>query len=135
MKRPPGLTMLERPRKLRREATEAERLLWSRLRASQLGAKFRRQMWLGGFIADFASIEAQLVVEVDGSQHAEQDEYDTERTREMERLGYRVLRFWNNEVLGNLDGVIELIQLALPSPSHAAAQRGPLPLPQRGEGQ
>jgi very-short-patch-repair endonuclease len=127
--------MLDRPRQLRREATEAEKLLWSKLRASQLGVKFRRQMWLSGFIADFASVEAQLVVEVDGSQHAEQDEYDTERTREMELLGYRVLRFWNNEVLGNLDGVIELIQRALPSPSHVAVQRAPLPLPQGGEGQ
>ena len=67
MKRPPGTEMLQRARRLRREMTDAERLLWSRLRAGQLGVKFRKQIWLGDYIADFASVEAKLVVEVDGA--------------------------------------------------------------------
>ena len=135
MKRPPGTEMLQRARRLRREMTDAERLLWSRLRAGQLGVKFRKQMWLGDYIADFASVEAKLVVEVDGGQHDRDRERDERRAREMERLGYRTIRFWNHDVLGNIDGVMIAIRNALPSPSHAAVPRGPLPLPEPGEGQ
>lgn len=134
MKRPPGNEMLWRARRLRRDMTDAERLLWSRLRASQLGAKFRRQMWLLGFVADFASVEATLVIEVDGGQHDRERARDERRERAMSGLGYRTLRFWNNDVLENLDGVVAIIQDAVPSPSHpAGAGRAP-PSPQDGRG-
>jgi very-short-patch-repair endonuclease len=126
--------MLQRARRLRRDMTDAERLLWGRLRAAQTGVKFRRQMWLSGFIADFASVEAKLVVELDGGQHDRERDRDARRTRALAAEGYRVLRFWNHDVLENLDGVVATIVSALPSPSHAAAPRGPLPLPKVGEG-
>jgi very-short-patch-repair endonuclease len=134
MKHPPGSDMVQRARRLRRDMTDAERLLWLRLRASQLGVKFRSQMWLGGFIADFASVEAKLVVEVDGGQHDRDRQKDERRARAMASLGYRTLRFWNHHVLENVDGVLTVIRDAIPSPSHAAAPRGPLPLPEAGEG-
>jgi crossover junction endodeoxyribonuclease RuvC len=107
-------------RNLRREPTEAERLLWRYLRHEQLGVKFRRQHTYGNFILDFASIEARLVVELDGGQHAESLTYDAERTRFLEQAGFRVLRFWNNQVFENLEGVLETIREALagnPPPS------------------
>lgn len=133
MKRPPGSDRLVRARGMRREMTEAERLLWDRLRSGRLGgAKFRRQMWLCGYIADFACPEAKLVVEADGGQHADEQEYDEHRTETFIREGYRVVRFWNNDILSNPEGVLETISTALPSPSQAS--RGPLPLPETGEG-
>ncbi|KRB85653.1 hypothetical protein ASE00_02395 [Sphingomonas sp. Root710] len=136
MKSIDGTDALARSRELRKFATEPERMLWSRLRSRRLeGFKFRRQYWIGNYIADFACIEAGLVVEADGSQHGENQEYDVRRDAYLKREGYRVVRFWNNDVTGNLDGVLEVVRLALlervPSPSHAA--HGPLPLPQ-GEG-
>jgi very-short-patch-repair endonuclease len=132
-----GTEALQRVRELRREATPAEELLWSRLRARRLeGFKFRHQDWLGPFIADFLCMEARLIVEVDGSQHVNADAYDERRSRYLRARGYRVLRFWNNEVPHDLEAVPTAIRAALleavPSPSHAAAPRGPLPLP-RGE--
>lgn len=96
-------------RKLRRDQSDAERLLWSHLRARQLeDAKFLRQLPLGPYVADFACRSLKLVIELDGGQHAE-NANDRERTRELERMGYRVIRFWNNEVLSNPDGVLETI--------------------------
>jgi very-short-patch-repair endonuclease len=113
--------------------TDAERLLWAHLRARQLrGMKFRRQMWLCGYIADFACPDAKLVVEADGGQHADQEGYDALRTAAFAREGYRILRFWNHDILTNPDGVLETISAALPSPSQASP--GPLPLPVPGEG-
>ena len=137
MKRPPGNEMLDRARRLRREMTDAERLLWARLRARQLGVKFRRRMWLREFVADFASPEAGLVVELDGGQHDLQRARDERRSGAMAAEGFRVLRFWNNEVFENRDGVLETIARALPSPSRPAAPGGPLPLPgwERGGGE
>jgi len=138
MKRPPGAEMLDRARRLRGDSTEVEKLLWSRLRSRQLGVKFRRQMWLCGYIADFASAEAKLVVELDGGQHDRVRQKDERRSAVMAREGYEVIRFWNNDVFENLDGVLEMICAALarriPSPSHPAAPRGPVPLPETGEG-
>ena len=130
MKRPPGKKMLDRARTLRRELTPTEQLLWGRLRNGRLdGFKFRRQMWLCGYIADFACTEAKLVVEADGSQHGEQAEYDAERPEAFAAEGFRTLRFWNSEIFGNLDGVVEAIRAALPSPSHPALPGRPLPSP------
>jgi very-short-patch-repair endonuclease len=104
----------EKARKLRHELTPAERKLWAVLRGDQLnGASFRRQHAIGPYIADFCSIKAKLIIELDGSQHLEQEEYDAERTKYLETQGYKVLRFWNNEVLNNLDGVILAITYAL----------------------
>jgi very-short-patch-repair endonuclease len=102
--------MRHRAQKLRAKPTDAERVLWVRLRRRQvLGYKFRRQQPLGPYIVDFVCLEKRLVVEVDGSQHQEQRTYDEARTRWLESQGYRVLRFWNNEVLAETDKVIELI--------------------------
>ncbi len=101
-------------RRLRREATDAERRLWSRLRNRQVGdVKFRRQVPIGPFIADFASVEAKLVIEVDGSQHAEEIEADRLRSDALGEAGYLVLRFWNNDVLDNIDGVVKEIERTL----------------------
>jgi very-short-patch-repair endonuclease len=105
-------TCTARARKLRHEATEAEKLLWSKLRARQLsGVKFRRQVPIGSYIMDFVSFERRLVVEIDGGQHAEAEsqDYDKQRTTWLESQGFRVLRFWNNEVLTNLEGVLTRI--------------------------
>jgi very-short-patch-repair endonuclease len=132
MKRPPGYRMLERARGLRREMTAQERILWLHLRDRRVqGAKFRKQMWLAGYIADFACSEARLVVEADGSQHADDVAYDSARSAAFASLGWHTLRFWNNEITENLDGVLVAIANALPSPSHPAAPGGPLPLPSR----
>src|SRR5688500_10446100 len=134
MRRPPGVSMLERARSLRREMTPQERLLWSQLRDRRLaGAKFRKQMWLAGYIADFACPDARLVVEADGSQHADNSEYDAERERAFAREGWRTLRFWNNEITENLNGVLTVISNALPSPSRPATPPA-FPSPLQGEG-
>jgi len=94
-------------KKLRKSLTEAERLLWSYLRNRQLGVKFRRQEPIGRYIVDFVCFEKRLVVEVDGGQHG--GSYDDERDRWLNMQGFRVLRFWNNEVLKNIEGVLEVI--------------------------
>src|SRR5215475_10909412 len=101
-------------RDLRRSSTDAEGFLWNRLRRRQLeGQKFRRQFPMFGFIVDFVCLEARLVVELDGSQHAEREDYDRMRTRTLELNGFSVLRFWNNEVLKNCEGVLAAMLLHL----------------------
>ena len=100
-------------RVLRRDATEAERIMWRLLRDRRLGGvKFRRQVPIGPFIADFASIEHRLVVELDGGQHAD-SKIDVRRDRFLKADGWRVVRFWNNDVMGNREGVLETILDAL----------------------
>ena len=111
-----------RARAMRSEPTEAERKLWwhLRYRLALPNSHFRRQVHLGRYIVDFASHGLKLVIEIDGGQHAEQSRRDATRTRFLESEGYRVLRFWNNEVLQNIDGVLEVIQsavLATPTPT------------------
>ena len=101
---------VKRARRLRRASTEAEKLLWQKLRARQLGgAKFRRQTPIGPYIVDFVSFEHKLVLEIDGGQHNESAgrQHDIKRTTWLEDQGFRVLRFWNNQVLANLEGVLE----------------------------
>ena len=103
----------ERARRLRTRPTEAERKLWSVLRSRQLdGFRFRRQAPIGRFIVDFVCLERKLVVEADGGQHAE-SLADDARTAWLESQGFRVIRFWNNDVLANIDGVADTIRRAL----------------------
>jgi very-short-patch-repair endonuclease len=109
----------KRANHLRQTLTDAESLLWYRLRDRRLGGhKFRRQVPLGPYVADFVCMSARVVVEVDGGQHAEAKPYDEARTRYLRSKGFRVIRFWNNEVLASLDGVLQVIleTLTLPSP-------------------
>jgi very-short-patch-repair endonuclease len=107
-------------RRLRRDMTEAERRLWSRLRSRQLhGMRFRRQVPIEGFIADFACIEAKLVVEVDGGQHAETVVADRLRSDAIASAGFLVIRFWNSDVMANIEGVIDRIEGALAARSTA----------------
>jgi very-short-patch-repair endonuclease len=124
---------LIKAKRLRREMTEAEQRLWSALRNAQLGgAKFRRQQPIGPFIADFVCQEHRLIVEADGGQHSD-SKLDGRRTSFLERRGYRVLRFWNNEILSNLEGVARVIAAALSTP-HPAQAVPESPSPSRGEG-
>jgi very-short-patch-repair endonuclease len=98
---------------LRKESTPAERKLWSRIRTDQLGVTFRRQHAVGNYIPDFYSPKAKLVIELDGSQHLEQEEYDEERTKYFESLSYKVIRFWNNDVMNKIEDVILAITYAI----------------------
>lgn len=145
----PGGTV-DRARELRRNASDAEKALWRALRGRPVGTKWRWQVPFGPYYADFVCVAARLIVE--------RRAYDARRTRFLNAQGYRVIRFWNNDVLRNLEGGMETILLSLshwereggakrregegdqassaqasPSPSHAAPRRGPLPLPE-GEG-
>jgi very-short-patch-repair endonuclease len=128
MKKYPSPGAHGRARALRREMTEAERRLWLMLRMRQVrGMRFRRQVPIGRYIADFACHEARLVVEVDGGQHDAAAMDEAERRRFLEGEGYRVLRFWNNEVLGNPEGVVVTIAAALweaSTPTPALPHRG-----------
>jgi very-short-patch-repair endonuclease len=102
---------------LRQSLTDAEQVLWQRLRGSQLGVKFRRQHPFDGYVLDFVCLSERLLIEVDGSQHADAIDYDTQRTAHLEAAGFRVLRFWNNDVLNQTGAVMEVIWSALnPSP-------------------
>jgi very-short-patch-repair endonuclease len=114
-----------RARDLRNSATDAERKLWQVISARKLaGVRFNRQVPVGPFICDFGARSIRLIVEVDGGQHNEM--VDLDRTLFLERQGYRVIRFWNNDILGNLDGVaneIERVIALMPSPN-PSRQRG-----------
>jgi very-short-patch-repair endonuclease len=120
-------------RALRQRMTDAERLLWRHMRNRGLGGwKFRRQYPVGPFIVDFICVEKNIVIEVDGGQHAENEALDLQRSAYLKKMGYRVVRFWNNEVLQETEGVLEAIFVMLASdkrvPPHAD------PLPHRGRG-
>jgi very-short-patch-repair endonuclease len=115
--------------RLRREMTDAERALWSKLRGRRFqGFKFRSQWTLGRCVADFCCLQARLIVEVDGGQHSEVT--DARRTAGLNAQGFRVVRFWNNDVLTNIDGVLEVILQAL----QKEEDPHPNPLPRAGEG-
>jgi len=116
------------PQQLRNDSTEAERLLWRYLRGRQFGVKFRRQHPFGGYVLDFASLEAKLVIELDGGQHAETTSHDAERDRQLTLAGFHILRFWNNQVFQETEAVIERIMAAI-------AETHPHPCPPlEGEG-
>jgi very-short-patch-repair endonuclease len=97
----------------RKNATDAEKRMWLALREKIPGTKFRRQVPIGPYYADFLCFSAKLVIEVDGGQHGEAQDYDTRRTAFLEAKGLRVIRFWNNDVLGNAEGVMTQISLSL----------------------
>ena len=115
-------------RTLRRNQTDAERKLWSRIRNRQLlGFKFRRQFPIAPYIVDFVCAEARLIVELDGSQHQASEEYDRKRSEYLMQCGYRVTRFWDNDVLLNTNSVLEKILETLGAPHPALS-------PQAGRG-
>ena len=108
--------MRERARDLRKNPTEAERFLWQHIRRRQLGGfRFRRQHTIGPYIVDFYCFEERVAVEVDGGQHSGQAAYDAERTSFLESEGVRVLRFWNNQVLAEIESVKHVILEVLAS--------------------
>ncbi|MGJ7454422.1 DUF559 domain-containing protein [Sphingomonas parapaucimobilis] len=117
-------------RELRLNPTDAERRLWRALSRRQVaGARFNRQVPVGPYIADFAARSEKLIVEVDGGQHDERAAYDEARTRYLAAQGWRVIRFWNNDVLQNLEGVVATIERALaekPSPNPSRLREGSL---------
>jgi very-short-patch-repair endonuclease len=116
-------------RTLRLDSTDAERVLWTHLRARRLGGyKFRRQFALSGYVVDFVCLESDLVIELDGGQHAEQSEHDTHRTHVLEKSGLRVIRFWNDDVLLRIESVLEEIL------RHLQAPPSPQPSPASGRG-
>ncbi len=119
---------VQRARKLRRDSTEVEKKLWSALRRKLPVYKWRRQMPLGPYIADFACFAEKVIIEIDGGQHASAKLYDDRRTRFIEAQGYRVLRFWNNDVMSNADGVLETIANSLSQWEREGAAK-----PQKGE--
>lgn len=126
--------LLKLAREARQTMTEAEEKLWARLRAHRLnGLKFRRQDPIGGARPDFVCPRAKLIVEVDGSQHVDMVRSDQLRTSFLEREGYRVLRVWNNDVLGRIDAVLEAILAAATLPLPARPRPGG-PSPLQGEG-
>jgi very-short-patch-repair endonuclease len=131
------MVALSHAKKLRTNMTDAEQRLWYHLRAHRFGGhKFKRQVPIGPYVVDFACIGRRLVLEVDGGQHAN-DASDHVRTKFLQERGFVVLRFWNNEVLGNTSGVLEVVRALLAktnalSPSPGALRAPPSPL--RGEG-
>ena len=125
MSKPRPLTAIAK--RLRKEMTDAERVMWRELRAHRFaGFKFKRQEPLGSYVVDFVCYEVKLIVDLDGGQHADQKEADEDRTRWLSSRKFRLVRFWNNDVLTNIAGVMHVIEKNL-SPS-------PPPSPARGEG-
>jgi lysyl-tRNA synthetase class 2 len=117
-------------RRLRRDQTDAERVLWFRLRDRRLnGLKFKRQVPIDKYIVDFCCADARLIIELDGGQHATRDE--TNRTAIVEAMGYVVLRFWNNDVLSNTDGVLEEILKTVNHRAQEPPHPDPLPSGER----
>lgn len=123
--------MSKTARALRRRSTEAEKLLWSRLRGRRPeGIKFKRQVPIANYIVDFVALDLKFIVEVDGGQHQIRAAADAERTRILQEWGYHVVRLWNNDVLGNIDGVLEAICKSF----NSSAEPLTPPSPRRGEG-
>jgi very-short-patch-repair endonuclease len=118
-----------RARNLRKRLTDAEIFLWNHLRMKQLdGHKFRRQQPIDHYIVDFVCFEKRLIIELDGGQHASEREKDIERDNNLKKNCFRVLRFWNNEVFTNIEGVLEVIR------EHILKSPSPTPPPVKGGG-
>ncbi|MGD2118943.1 MAG: DUF559 domain-containing protein [Chromatiales bacterium] len=108
------MNKIERARELRKNQTDAERKLWQHLRnRNLLEFKFRRQHTIGPYVVDFVCLALKLVVELDGSQHMQNEEYDQRRARYLNEKGYEVFRFWNNDILERIDSVLEAPTLTL----------------------
>ena len=123
------INLTEVAKDLRKRMTDAERALWQHLKASQFdGLKFRRQEQIGRFIADFVCFERGIIIEADGGKHAIEREKDEERTQWLNSQGFTVLRFWNNDILSNIEGVMEVIRSACVEAS------SPRPSPTEGRG-
>ena len=119
-------------RALRKRMTDAERLLWRHLRNRELdGWKFRRQYPVGSFIVDFICVEKNLVIEFDGGPHAENEEQDIKSSAYLNRMGYRVFRFWNNQVMQETEAVLEAILAILANTNQNSPS--PQPSPPLGE--
>jgi very-short-patch-repair endonuclease len=127
MKKHPAGGAIRRARALRRDMTEAERKIWKMFRSRRFaGYKLRRQVPLERYIVDFACHEARLVIEIDGGQHGSSSESEIERSEFLKKEGYKILRFWNNEVLANPEGVLsQILDVLLTDHPH------PNPLPSR----
>ncbi len=122
-------TVLDNAKELRQHQTDAEQRLWYHLRAHRLmGLKFKRQKPVGRYIVDFICMEQKLIIELDGGQHASQEQYDQQRDHWLREQDFAVMRFWNHDVMQRLDDVLEQIRLAVVPPSP------PAPLPLAGEG-
>ncbi len=120
----------ERARDLRNDATNAEQILWRQLKGSRLqDLKFSRQMPIAGYFADFVCRSHKLIVELDGSQHVEGQPHDDARTKQLEAAGYRIVRFWNNDLTSNMPGVLETILTAA-----IGTERVPTPQPPPASG-
>ena len=118
-------TQLSFSRQLRRRQTDCERYLWRFLRDRRfLGLKFRRQHPIGPFVVDFCCLESRVILELDGGQHISAHCYDRKRSQYLEQEGYRVLRFWDNEVLREVDAVFAKIDSVLKTPHPALSPRG-----------
>ena len=127
------MKQLDSARQLRSKQTDTENLLWSRLRAHRLfGLKFRRQQPIGVYIVDFLCPEKKLIVELDGGQHQEHAGYDAVRDTWLKSEGYIVLRYWNNEVMGNLEGLLE--EIGRVAGVFAETSPSPQPLSPQGRG-
>jgi len=127
--------MRDRARALRRNSTKAERVLWRCLRANQLGGfKFRRQQVVGPYIADFYCAAAQLIIETDGVTHDGRADYDERRTKYLEAEGYRVMRFFDREVLESTTAVLEEVLRVAQERVNAIKEPSPRPSPCEGEG-
>jgi very-short-patch-repair endonuclease len=110
---------------LRKKSTEAEKILWRHLRLKQIeGCKFRRQQPIEDYIVDFVSFDKRIIIEVDGGQHATDKINDSARDAWFRANGFEVLRFWNNEIFENLDGVLEVIRNTLLTPTLDPSRRG-----------
>lgn len=125
------MSLLDNAKILRRNLTDVEQRLWYHLRAHRfMGRKFKRQKPIGHYVVDFVCLEKKLIIELDGGQHAENVEYDRERDSWLRNEGYTVLRFWNNELMNGMEGVLERIRLAL---IHETLSPSPSPVNGRGE--
>lgn len=114
VKRIKDMDLTTNARNLRIHQTNVEKLLWQHLRNRQmLDQKFRRQFPIDTYIVDFVCLELKLIVELDGGQHAEQIEYDQQRTKQLQKRGFKIIRFWNKDVLQNTTGVLEAIRMAI----------------------
>ncbi len=129
-------------KKHRKRSTDAERLLWNHLRAKQIeGFKFRRQQPIDNYVVDFVCFERRLIIELDGGQHAAEKDKDIERDNYLTKNGFKVLRFWNNEIFTNIEGVLEVIRINClnhpplhPLPSREGKKNSPLSPCGRGIG-